>query len=154
MNNTLEQSVYNADGRYFTDEELTTLTEYCQTYPTRLKTYTILCEQAPLLVQQALQQLAQVDGATVLEHRDKCTRDMSYVLQSIAIAILKDDNEGFRQRLILWMQNIMAALHKEAQSARAYQLLKTVIRVNMPAENAELINDNLDEFIKALTAEL
>lgn len=114
MNNTLEQSVYKADGRYFSDEELRTLSNYCQTYPTRLKTYRILCERSDMFVQQALQKLAKTDNSTVLEHGDKCTRDMNYVLQSVAIAILKDDNEGFRQQLFLWMQNIMTALHKEA----------------------------------------
>lgn len=154
MNNALENNVYKADGRYFTDEELRALASYCQTYPIRLQAYSILCEQADVFVQQALRQLAKTDGSVVLEHGDKCTRDMSYVLRSVAIAILKDDNEEFRQHFILWMQNIMAALHKEAQSARAYQLLQDVIKTNMPAESAKLVNDNLDDFIRALTAGL
>jgi hypothetical protein len=69
----------------------------------------------------------------------------------VAIAILKDDHEGFRQQLVLWMQNIMAALRKEAQSAKAYMFLQDVVKVSMPVESAKLVNDTLDEFIRALT---
>ncbi|HEY9624875.1 MAG TPA: hypothetical protein V6C78_31395 [Crinalium sp.] len=151
MNNALKQNIYQADGRYFTDVELGVLDGYCQTYPARLQTYNILCEKADTLVEQALQKLAQTDGAVVTTHKEACVRDMNYVLRSVAIAILKDDHEGFRQQLVLWMQNIMAALRKEAQSAKAYMFLQDVVKVSMPVESAKLVNDTLDEFIRALT---
>jgi len=150
MNIVLEQNIQNADGRYLTDNELDALDGYVQTYAIRLKTYTLLQEKSGEYILRALQQLAKTDAQTVQQHKDKCVRDMEYVVRSIAVAILRDDEEGFRQELLLWMQNIMAALHKEQQSSRAYQLLKTVLEEDMPQECSTLVNHYLNEFIAAL----
>lgn len=150
MNIALEQAIHQADGRYFTDVELGLLEDYLKTFPGRLETYSILCEKSDEFINKALQKLAHTDAHVVREHGEKCVRDMSYVLRYVAIAVLRDDDSGFKQQLILWMQNIMAALNKEAQSARAYRLLQEVLRENMSAENARLVNDSLDEFIAAL----
>lgn len=154
MNSTLEQHIRQADGRYFTDLELRLLEGYAQSYQVRLETYSLLCEKSDLFVQQVLEQLAKTDRAVVQEHGEKCHRDMSYVLRSIAIAILKDDDSAFREQFVLWMQNIMTALQKETQSARAYKLLQTVISQQMPAHHAELVNRNLQEFVQALNMSL
>jgi hypothetical protein len=152
MNSTLEQTIYQADGRYFTDSELTHLENYLGSYQLRLETYQLLQERGDQLVLQALRKLAQTDRGVVQEHGEKCKRDMGYVLCSLALAILKDDENGFREQLILWMQNIMSALRKEAQSARAYRFLQDVIREQVSAPSAELINRYLTDFIEALTA--
>ncbi|HIK55729.1 MAG TPA: hypothetical protein IGS37_11280 [Synechococcales cyanobacterium M55_K2018_004] len=150
MNSTLEQSLHQADGRYFNDVELKTLEQFVQTYSIRAKTYALLCERSDDLILQALRRLAATDGTVVQQHGEKCKRDMSYVVRTLALTILKDDAAGFREQLVLWMQNIMSALHKEAQSARAYRLLQDVVREKMPAEAAQLINRYLEEFITAL----
>lgn len=152
MNITLEQSIQNADGRYLTDNELDTLHTYIATYELRLKTYTLLQERSGEYIVLALQQLAKTDAQTVQQHKDKCIRDMEYVVRSIAIAILRNDEEGFRQELLLWMQNIMAALHKEQQSSRAYRMLQEVLTQSMPKECSDLVNHYLDEFVNALLA--
>jgi mannitol-1-phosphate/altronate dehydrogenase len=152
MNSTLEATLRQADGRYFNDAELQPLEGYVQTYALRLETYSLLGEQSEKLVLQTLRKLAQTDRHTIQEHGEKCKRDMSYVVRSIAIAILKDDEDAFNQQVVLWMQNIMTALHKESQSARAYRLLTEVVAENFPAANAKLVNDNLETFITALTA--
>jgi hypothetical protein len=150
MNSTLEQTIHQADGRYFSDAELKTLERYVQTYSLRLKTYALICEKGNEMVQRSLQILAQTDAQTVQQYKDKCVRDMTFVLQALATAILRDDEEGFRQQLVLWMQNIMAALDKEDQSARAYRMLQEEVRATMPADYAALVNHYLELFIDAL----
>ncbi|MDX2214867.1 MAG: hypothetical protein SFY66_16385 [Oculatellaceae cyanobacterium bins.114] len=150
MNSTLEQHIREADGRYLTDLELSSLEGYAQSYQVRLTTYSLLCEKSDIFIQQVLDRLAKTESAVVRQHGETCRRDMSYVLRAIAVAILKDDDNAFREQLILWMQNIMMALRKEAQSARAYQHLQEIITQQMPAEPAKLINRNLQEFIQAL----
>lgn len=150
MNSTLEQTIHKADGRYFSDAELKTLERYAQTYSLRLKTYALICEKGNDMVQRSLQKLSQTDAQTVQQHKDKCIRDMTFVFQSLAAAILRDDEEGFRQQLVLWMQNIMSALNKEAQSARAYRMLQEEVRATMPADYAALVNHYLELFINAL----
>jgi Phycobilisome protein len=154
MNSILEKHIRQADGRYFTDLELGLLEEYVQSYELRLATYSVLCERSEMFVEQTLAQLSKTDRATVQEFGDKCRRDMSYVLRSIAIAILKDDDDTFREQFILWMQNIMTALRKEAQSARAYVLLQEIISQQLPDEQAALVNRNLHDFVQALNVSL
>jgi len=152
MNNTLMQAVGQADGRYFTDAELRPLKQYAQTYATRLQVYSILSEKSDAFVLKALRKFAITEAQVIQQHGEKCKRDMDYVMQVLALSLLKDDEQTFREQLVLWMQNIMAALHKEQQSARAYLLLQQVIAEQMPADCANLVNVYLDEFILALKA--
>ncbi|MBD2463761.1 hypothetical protein H6G89_22425 [Oscillatoria sp. FACHB-1407] len=150
MNSTLEQHIREADGRYLTDLELRSLEGYAQSYQLRSTAYSLLCERSESLIQQVLDRLATTESTVIREHGETCRRDMTYVLRSIALAVLRDDDQGFREQLILWMQNIMMALRKEAQSARAYQYLQEIIAQQLPTDCANLINRNLQEFIQAL----
>ncbi len=152
MNSILMQTVGQADGRYFTDAELRPLKQYAQTYATRLQVYSILSEKSDAFVLKALRKFAVTEAQVIQQHGEKCKRDMDYVMQVLALSLLKDDEQTFREQLVLWMQNIMAALHKEQQSARAYLLLQQVIAEQMPADCAKLVNVYLDEFILALKA--
>ncbi len=152
MNTTLSKQVLQADGRYFNDLELQTLEQYQQTFSLRLQTYHLLSQQADSLIMQTLRRMLVVDRAAIQAHGETCKRDMGYVLRSVALAILKDDEEGYKQTLILWMQNIMAALNKESQSSRAYRLMQEVVRETMPLESAGLVNHYLELFITALNA--
>ncbi|MEO1146084.1 MAG: hypothetical protein AAFY26_10865 [Cyanobacteria bacterium J06638_22] len=154
MNTLLERYIQEADGRYLTDSELGTLDAYLSTYSTRMQAYKILQEKSESFILEALQQLAQTDAQTIRQHKDKCVRDMVCVMRAIAVAVLRDDEQAFRDELLLWLQNILSALHKEQQSSRAYRLLQDVVSKEMPSESAELVNYYLGEFIAALTAGL
>lgn len=150
MNNLLEKNIRAADGRYLSDNELQPLQDYFTTFAARMETYCLLGVHAEKLILQALEKVAQTDRATLQQHHHLCKRDITCVLQSAALAILKDDEAGFTEQLIMWMQNIMTALKKEAQSARAYRALQEVITANLPATNALLVNHYLERFIDAL----
>ena len=151
MNTLLVENVRAADGRYLNDNELQPLQDYLTTFAVRVETYNLLGTHAEVMILQTLQKLAQTDRATIQQHGDKCKRDMNYVLQSAALAILKDDEEGFTEQLVMWMQNIMTALNKEAQSAKAYQMLQEVVALHFPKDNARLVNRYLELFVTALT---
>jgi Phycobilisome protein len=150
MNSTLENNLRQADGRYFTDAELQPLENFLQTYQTRVMTYHLLKQQSEALIDLTLYKLQRLEPDTVTNHRDTCKRDMSYVIQALALSLLRDDEAAFREQLILWMQNIMVALRKEAQSARAYKLFQEVVTEKLPANSAALINHYLGLFVDAL----
>ncbi len=152
MNSTLLQSAKQADGRYFTDAELKPLERYVQTYAIRLKTYSILREKGEDLVLLALRKFAVMETEIIQRHGDKCKRDMGYVVQVLALHLLQDDEGAFREQLTLWMQNILAAVHAERQSARAYQFLQQVVAEKMPADCAKLVNAYLEDLILSLKA--
>jgi len=152
MNSLLEKHIFEANGRFLADLELKPLDDYFKTYAARLQTYQFLQENSDQLILKTLRKMAKTHRHVIHEHSDKCQRDMTYVLRTAALALLKNDEDSFQEELILWMQNIMRSLHKEEQSAYAYKLLQEIIQESMPAENAILINHYLSLFIAALTA--
>lgn len=149
MNTTLAKDFRGAEGRYLTNEELILLENYAQTYTTRVRTYLFVENHAEQLITMALQQLAQTDQQVVQQYHQRCRRDMGDVLRLSARAILMDDPDDFHD-FALWMQNMMRAVKKEAQSARAYSILQTIIQKHFPPDCAILINTHLQQVIENL----
>jgi hypothetical protein len=149
MPHTLTKELQDAEGRYLTNEELLMLDVYARTYSTRVKTYLLIEHYAGQLVTLALQQLAQTDQQVVQQHGHLCQRDMGDVLRLSARAILTNDSNDFHD-FVLWMQNMMRAVKKEAQSARAYGILQSVIQKQLPPDSAALVNAHLQQVIESL----
>lgn len=150
MNTTLVNHMVRAEGRYLADPELSPFQNFIHSYTLRVSAYNHLQEHGDSFVLQALRKLASSNRQVIQKHSDLCKRDMSYVLRYAALSMLKDDERGFVEELVLWMQNILFALHKEDQSAQFYSALRDVIKEKMPPEEADLINHYLTIFIDSL----
>ena len=151
MSTAFTQSLQKAEGRYLSDDELSLLVGYTKTYSTRVDTYLLVQKYAEQLITMTLQQLAQTDLAVVQQYSHLCQRDMGDVLRLSARAILKDDPDEFYE-FVIWMQNMMRAVKKEAQSAYAYGLLQQVVQRNFPADCAALLNLYLQQVVDNLQA--
>ncbi|HEY9880767.1 MAG TPA: hypothetical protein V6D29_20075 [Leptolyngbyaceae cyanobacterium] len=151
MRNLLLESIRQADGRYFNDTELQPLERYVSSFAVRFNTYSLLKDNSDTLILQTLRKLVQSHRRMVQEHGEKCQRDMAYTLSCISKAVLLDDEPGFIEGYVLWMQNITRALHKEASAIEAYRLLQGEIAATFPADSARLINHHLESLIKALS---
>lgn len=150
MNNALLESVQQSDGRYLSDPELRPFAQFVASFDSRFKTYTLLKDQTEALVLKTLRQLMQTPHRQAIqEHGEKCQRDMTYSLECIAKAILLDNPSGFVEEYLLWMQNITRSLHKEDSAIEAYRRLQTEVTAAMPGEGALLVNEYLDQLIKA-----
>lgn len=152
MNTSLANQMTHAEGRYLADPELTKFHDFINSYTLRISTYQYLQEHGDTLVLQALRNLTSSNRQVIQQHSDVCKRDMGYVLRYAALSMLKDDERGFVEELVLWMQNILFALHKEDQSAQFYSELRNVITAKMQPDEAALINRYLTLFIDALKA--
>ncbi|HEY9762621.1 MAG TPA: phycobilisome protein [Trichocoleus sp.] len=151
MKTLLLESIRQADGRYLSDAELKPLETYVRSFAVRFNTYNLLQEKSDTLILQTLRKLVQTHRRTVQEHSSKCQRDMAYTLACISQAILLDDEPGFIEGYVIWMQNITRALHKEDSAVQAYRLLQAEVAAMLPAESAQLINHHLDSLIKAFS---
>lgn len=149
MHKMLAQDLQNADGRYLSNDELANLEQYADTYATRINTYLLIEKYAHQLITMTLQHLAQTDQQVVQQHGQLCQRDMGDVLRLSARAILMNDQDDFHD-FVLWMQNMMRAVKKEAQSARAYSILQAIIQKHLPPDSARLINAHLQHVIENL----
>jgi len=71
---------------------------------------------------------------------NKCNRDMALVLRYCATAMLLQDEELLKDRLLYWMQNIMIALQKQRVNDVLYRALRKSVQDNLPKENADLLS--------------
>lgn len=149
MNTALRESIRQADGRYLTDAELQPLHQYLDSFAVRFHAYTLLQEHHQTLVVQALRQLARTHRPAVVEHGEKCKRDMAYTLECVAQAVLLDDALGFHDGYLIWMQNITRSLHKQDSAIQAYRFLQAEVSALFPANGAQLVNHYLEELIQA-----
>jgi len=149
-NSVLSQTIYQADGRYLSDNELSPFQGFMSSYEVRLKTYNALRDRSDELILNSLRQLMRTHRQIVQTKGASCKRDMGFVLRYIALSILRDDQQGFVEDFVLWMESITKSLRKEESAIRAYQALRTIIGTSMPADMVHLIDPYLDVFIKAL----
>ena len=70
---------------------------------------------------------------------NKCNRDMALVLRYCATAMLLQDEELLKDRLLYWMQNIMLALKNQRVNDFVYRALQKSVQENLPKENANLL---------------
>ncbi len=152
MNSILAKTISTSEGRYLQDLELHPFESFANSFGDRFSAYCALEQKADACVLQALRQMAQRHPEAIRKHGKACQRDMSYVLRQAAIAMLKNDEQGFTETLVLWMQNIMTALDKHKMSAEAYQLLQKVIETQLLPQHAQLINHYLQIFVDAMLA--
>ncbi len=151
MNNTLMDAIKAADGRYLNDIELHPFDELAAAFQTRVATYTSVKEQNKTLVLNALRRLIQTPHRQVVqEHGPQCQRDMTFTLEYIAKGVLLNDQDGFMEEYLVWMQNILRSFHRQEACVVAYRMLKEEVRSAIPGDQANLVGLYLDKLIEAL----
>jgi hypothetical protein len=151
MNNALLTSIRNADGRYLTDAELRPFDQMTESFHTRVNLYNHVRDHGQELVLNALRRLMQTPHRQVVqEHGQRCQRDMTFTLEYIAKGILLQDEDGFMEEYLVWMQNIIRAFHRQDACLVAYRMLKEEVRTTMAGDQSNLVVLYLDKLIEAL----
>jgi hypothetical protein len=143
MLSQLERLTREIDGRYASDAELTFAIDYVRSFNLRVQTYQKLQELETDLVQQTYTKMRAIDpnvfnqGGTDLSAKWK--RDTLRVMRYVAVAVLMDDTETFRERLLLWFQTIMRAFGAQHSCNLTYQVLQEVVKQSLTAPQASLV---------------
>lgn len=137
-----------ADGRYATDDELKFLANYVKSYESRLQAYQKVqaCEET--IIQQTFDKLRAQDP-TLFRHNNNdvtghCKRDMLFNLRYAMTAMLIDDPDMLRERYLFWCQTIMRAYGLQRKCTLSYSTMQDVIKQNLDAQSASLVNDMLE----------
>ncbi len=143
MLSQLERLSREVDGRYANDTELTFAIDYVRSFNLRVQTYQKLQELESTLVQQTYAKMRSLDP-TVFDSAGtdisaKWKRDTLRVLRYVAIAVLMDDADTFKERLLLWFQTIMRAFSAQRSCNLTYQVMQDVIKQSMTAPQANLV---------------
>jgi hypothetical protein len=74
----------------------------------------------------------------------KCRGDIVQVLRHSAAAMLIDDNERLRDRLLLWLQTILGAVQVRNTATVTYDVMKKVLKQYLTVEERNLFFPILD----------
>ncbi len=139
----LENVLDRADGSYITPEDLLTLDQSISSWQQRRQTYDLIQSKENIILEQVMQQIQtkapDVAAKVTVDGGSKCNRDMALVLRYCATAMLLQDEEMLKDRLLYWMQNIMLALKNQRINDFVYKSLLKSVQENLPKENADLL---------------
>jgi len=139
----LENVLDRADGSYIAPEDLRTLDQAIASWQLRRKTYDLIQVKENAILAQVMQQIQvtapDVAAKVTFDGGNKCNRDMALVLRYCATAMLLQDEELLKDRLLYWMQNIMIALKNQRVNDFVYRSLQKSVQENLPKENADLL---------------
>jgi hypothetical protein len=139
----LERLCAETEGRYATDAELMFFQDYLATARLRFALYQKLQQLEPQLIQQVLQEMKTHHPALLqsagTDMTAKWRRDTVRTLRYIATALLLDDGEIFKERMLLWFQTIMKSFHAEQSCAVTYKAMQTAIAQTLTPEEANLL---------------
>jgi len=142
MLSQLQKLSCETDGRYATDEELEFLSEFGRSYYLRVETYQRLQTMEAIIVQQVLTKMQLLESSLFQGNNAdliaKWRRDTIRVLRYSAIAMLLNDPDSLRDRLLFWFRTIMKAFGAERSCNVTYAVMQDVVKQHLTASQASL----------------
>jgi Phycobilisome protein len=140
----LEDVLKRADGAYVDAQDLRLLDHALSTWQTRKQVYNLVEQKETEIINQAVSAMRNgnrfeskpMDNLGV----DRCQRDMTLGLRCCALAMLLQDKELLKDRVLYWQQNIFLAMQLNYQG---YKFLGQAIKAQLTSEQAELITPYL-----------
>lgn len=131
-----------ADGRYASAAELQFLKDYFQSLNHRMSAYKKIQASEKEILRQVETQMQSIDPNIFRRGSQdvtaKCRGDFAQVLRHSAAALLINDTERLRDRLLLWLQTILGAVQVKQTSPVTYDVMKKVMKQHLTAEEASL----------------
>lgn len=150
INHSLEEKIFESEGRYLDAQELRGIENYVQSYVNRLETYHNLRDRSSQFVNRALEKLGQAHPDIIEKSGERCHYDMTSVLRYMALSILRDDEVFFTEEIMSWLDTVLVAYKRNAQCATAYQLLMSEMRAVLPSSNINLIRPYIESVVNLL----
>jgi len=143
MLSQLQRLSYETDGRYATDEELTLFDDLIRSFRLRAETYQQLQALEGQIVEQVYTKIRLRDPSLFFKNEidltPKWKRDTIRVLRYSAIAMLLNDPDTLRERLLFWMRTIMKAFEAEQSCNVTYRVMQEVIKQKLSSQQANLL---------------
>ncbi|MGB3264529.1 MAG: phycobilisome protein [Microcoleus sp.] len=137
-----------ADGRYATADELQFLKDYFQSLNHRMSAYKKIQAAEKEIIRQVESEMQSLDPSLFRRGSQDVTAkwriDALRVLRHSAAALLINDTERLRDRLLLWFQTILGAFQARNSSGVTYDVMKKVLKKYLTAEEVSLFFPILD----------
>ncbi|MBW4491712.1 MAG: phycobilisome protein [Oscillatoria princeps RMCB-10] len=150
INSLLEDLANQSEGRYLTPAELQPVYRYLKTFSNRLQTYGLLRERSDKLIQESLKKFLSLQPEVMRKHGSRCQYDMTAALRYMALSVLRDDPAFFKENLLYWQANILAAYRQHEACLVAYRCLQETLNEQLPAAANQLLEPYIDMILQTL----
>ncbi len=138
----LQRLSVEVDGRYATPEELDFLKSYLETLKYRVSAYQKIKKNESVIIDQIQDKLQQMNQAIFIQgsvdFTSKWRLDTIRVLRYSAMALLIDDPDYLRERLLIWFATILKAFKVQNLTQLTYQEMSDVIESYLTPEENDL----------------
>lgn len=110
MNTSIEKLFLEAEGRYFTNSDIEKFTTYTQSIPQRLGAMKAIERVEGSILEGVIQEVWQRHPEFEKKHqysREKCIRDVGYVLRYCALSMIRNDPSYLEEKLLFWLRTIL-----------------------------------------------
>lgn len=139
----VQKLLNQTDGRYASDQELYFFQSYLSTAPLRFKIYQKIQKSETIIISDLLKELNTYHPAILIINNQDLTakwqRDTVRVLRYAAAALLLDDPEAFKDKMLMWFQTIMKAFGAQRSCEVTYTTLQQVLKQHLAPEEVQLI---------------
>ncbi|GAB4214819.1 MAG: hypothetical protein OHK0012_13600 [Synechococcales cyanobacterium] len=133
----------HVEGRYLTHQEMGSLQSYIHDLPHRLMIYQTLQKKEKGLIdavmakfQPTLPNLTQQHGSLAWQ---RCRRDLTLVWRYSCMAMLLNDEDYLRDKLLYWLETILKAYKMRDQCHAAYRFMLDALSPVLGEEAAALV---------------
>jgi Phycobilisome protein len=151
MDKAIETLLRSAEGRYVSAEESRQILSIIATYERRLAICTSLQDKEATITQQTTELMLQKYPAFRERYlaSEKTQRDLALTLRYIGHAILRNDEEFLREKLLYWMQGIFVSKNFGETVRGTYEIMKRIVDKELPPQHASEVTRYLDVCISS-----
>ncbi|MFM6192608.1 MAG: phycobilisome protein [Planktothrix sp.] len=123
MQTELTELLVQAENRYLQTEELQGFKSYAETLAQRLKIYEFLRDREVMIFQPIADQVPKLFPQEKEERLEQILQQWILILRHSAMAMLLNDSEYLKQRVIEWLSGLIKAHNTQSIDSQIYQLL-------------------------------
>jgi hypothetical protein len=143
MHPHLESLLNEGENRYLKAEELTVLSQYVNSLPTRLSTYQMLRDHELEVMQQVANQLQTDMPQEKIENLERAIKNALLILRYCAVGMLLNNESLIRDRMNSWLGKTIGFYENQAINATLYRLLNQRLSQVLGAQSMSLLAPHL-----------
>ena len=135
----IEELISQAQDRYLATDELGLMESYISSLPDRLKLYKIIRDREIDLLQAVADQISTELPSVTDEDLETGIKNLILVLRYSSMAMLLNDENFLKQRLLNWLEGIMSMHDMRRLNETLYKLLNQKLREQFSPSQLALI---------------
>ena len=147
MNSRVAELMHQSEGRYLRPDELKTLHAYVEGIPRRVRLYQVLQAKEQELLDRVMEKFQPMMPNLTRQHGhlawERCRRDLSMVWRYCCMAMLLNDEDYLRDKLLYWLETILKSFKMRDHCQPAYKLMIDSLTHIFGAEESEMIRPYL-----------